>query len=96
MNVIIKSRREGKTLELIKRCAEEGGYIVCESYKDADLIKEKATSMGLNIPLPITYNEFIQGRYYGKGISGFHIDNADIFIQHMSKAVEVKSITITK
>jgi hypothetical protein len=48
--------------------------------------------MGLNIPLPITYDEFIQKRY-GRNISGFLIDNLDLFLKHLSN-VPINAVTM--
>jgi hypothetical protein len=37
----------------------------------------------LDIPLPITYVEFIEKRYSGRNISGFLIDNLEMFLQYL-------------
>jgi len=94
METLIIPRGKGKTTELIKKSAESGDYIVCDRLHEANRIQVKAQSMGLQIPLPITYNEFLKKGYYGKGISGFLIDNADMFLQSLSK-VPINSITVS-
>ena len=97
MEIICKSRRMGKTTDLIKLSAKSGGYIVCLCLDEANRIFHQADSMGLNIPYPITFSEFINKQYYGKGIKEFLIDNADLLLQQMSSVpIRVISLTATK
>ena len=49
--------------------------------------------MGLDIPLPITYADFVEKRYHGRNISGFLIDNLEMFLQYLSN-VPVNAITM--
>ena len=49
--------------------------------------------MKLEIPFPITWAEFVEKRYYGRGINSFMIDNLDLCIQQMTD-VEIKTISI--
>ena len=94
MEKIILNRYCGKTTKLIQKSAEKGYYIVCRNIDTANSIQNYARIMGLSIPLPITYSEFIRGKYEGKRIPGFLIDDLDILIQTMS-SVPIKAITIT-
>ncbi len=94
MKTHIIPRGKGKTTELIKKSAKSGDYIVCHRLDEANRIQMEAQEMGLKIPLPITYDEFFKKRYYEKGISGFLIDNADMFLQSLSN-VPINSITVS-
>jgi hypothetical protein len=94
MEKIILERGKGKTAELIKKSAESGHYIVCSSIDEASRISAQARSMGLDIPLPISYREFIAREYSSTNIKGFLIDNADLLIQVISR-VPVTAITMT-
>jgi len=94
MKVISRPRGMGKTTELIKMSAKENQYIVCSTYNDCTRVFRQAQSLGLDIPFPITFDEFIRREYYGKGIKGFLIDNADLLLQHMS-SVPIEAVTIT-
>lgn len=47
----------GKTTSLIKRASEENLYIVCASKQRAKYVVDKARTMGLDIPFPITVSE---------------------------------------
>lgn len=95
MKIIYKGRQKGKTTDLIKRSAERGGYIVCETSNECIKIQQKANRLNLNIKFPITYNEIITCKYYGRGIKEFYIDNAENFIQAICR-YKVNTITLTK
>lgn len=95
MKIIYKERKKGKTTELIKLSAEHHNYIVCHSISEVYRINDEARKMGLNIPFPITYDEFIKGKYYGKGVKGFLIDNAEMLLQYITK-VPITAITINR
>lgn len=95
MKVICRGKATGKSTELIQMCAENGGYIVCESLHRADKIAKYARMLGLNIPLPITFREFITHQYSPQGIKNFYFDNIDRILQGMT-SVEIKAISLTE
>ena len=95
MNIIYRKRGQGKTTELIKISAETRCYIVCESQSVAITIQRNATELGYNIPLPLTYSEFLHHRYYAHGIKGLLIDNAELLLEYISKEVPIHTITMT-
>lgn len=95
MKKIIKARQSGKTTELIKISAKSGDYIVCSSPKECQRIQLVAQGMNLNIPFPITYEDLIEKQYYGKNISGFLIDNIEMFLNYISLGVPVNALTMT-
>lgn len=94
MKIIIRGRQQGKTTELIKLAAEEWLYIICPSKMQACNVAKQAIDLGVDIPYPLTWLDYVNGNYYGKGINGFAIDNLDMCIQHMS-SVPVKAITLS-
>jgi ABC-type Mn2+/Zn2+ transport system ATPase subunit len=73
-------RGGGKTIALIRLCAEQGGYIVCQSHQAARRIQQMAQEMGLNIPFPITFEDLLEKRLNGRGCSPLHVDNADLLV----------------
>ena len=93
MEKIIMNRGYGKTTQLIKKSARSGDYIICHGVDEAHRIKSEAKEMGLDIPLPITYTEFIKKQYSGRNISGFLIDNLEMFLQAISNA-PINAITM--
>lgn len=93
MQVIGGGRQSGKTTQLIQFAANNNGYIVCQSKPEAARIAAQARNMEVNINFPITYQEFIERRYNGKGVSKFHIDNADYLLQSLTE-VPIANITV--
>lgn len=96
MEIIYREPRTGKTTELIKKCAEKGGYIVCLDNNRANMIAEMARNMNVKIPFPLTFHELITNRYYSRGIRKVYIDNADELIQFMAPGIEVDTIVLDK
>jgi hypothetical protein len=86
----------GKTTELIKLSAESFAYLIVGTQERATAVFHQAKEMGLDIPFPLTYDDFVRGSYYGKGINGFLIDNADNLIEKMSRGVPVLAISLTE
>ena len=94
MKIIYKGRGEGKTKDLIKMADDFNGYIVCRSqmvYPIADMARE----MGCRIHFPLSYGEFMSGRYYPQGVRKVLIDDVDALIQSFSQ-VPVIAITLRK
>jgi hypothetical protein len=50
--------------------------------------------MGLNIPFPMSYDEFLSHKYHGVGVKSVHVDNADLLLQYISD-VPVHTTTIS-
>lgn len=95
MKVIHSERGTGKTTKLIEMSADTGFYIVCHDAREAHRVHLEAIKMGLDIPFPITYWEFLNGMYHSKGVKGVLVDNADVLIHYISK-VPIGAITIRK
>lgn len=93
MKIIYKDRGEGKTTDLIKLSFERGGYIVCKNIDEASNILFMANELGYNIPLPITYNEFINKRH--GIIKEFYIDNVENLLSYLTKS-PIHAITLSK
>lgn len=93
MKKIIMSRGAGKTTALINLSAMTGDYIVCRNLNEASRILAMAQDNGLNIPMPITYAELVEGRF-GKKISGFLIEDIEEFLSFISSRVPVNGFSI--
>lgn len=72
--MIIGKRQTGKTIKLIKLFVKTGDYIVILDMNTCQQMFELARKMKLTIPYPITFDEFLNKKYYAKGIKGFLID----------------------
>lgn len=96
MKIISKSRRMGKTTEIIKIAAENNSYIICPTHNDCIQIANRAREMGLDIPFPLTIDEFRNERWNAHGIKSFCVDDADKIIQMMAKGVPVTAISVNE
>lgn len=94
MDIIVGAPRSGKTDQLIKMAANDYSYIICHNRDEAQRIANKAREVGLAIPSPITYDEFISVRYNAAGVRGFLIDNAECLLQRMAGRVELKGLVL--
>lgn len=94
MRIISRPRGAGKTTDLIKRSAASWLYIVTFNHQEACRIRDQAEKMGLNIPFPLTIDEWINGEYDGHGVKGLLLDNAEKLLQYISR-VPIEAITMT-
>jgi hypothetical protein len=95
MRIIQKPRRAGKTWDLVTHAAERSAYIVCRDRKEAERVFSSAVDRDLHIPFPITFYEFAEKRYYGKGIKEFLIDDVDALLHFLSYGVNITYCTYT-
>jgi hypothetical protein len=87
-------RNSGKTRRCIERAAKTWSYIVCASHQRAHAIAKMATQLGLDIPFPITFDDFLRGRFNGTGnIKGFVIDDLHELLSSCSKGVPIDSVS---
>ena len=86
MKLFIGKRRTGKTTKVIKLAAKEFAYIVCIDQREVDRVWEESHKMKLDIPFPITFNDFLHGQYSPHGVKALIIDNADMLLQKMSRS----------
>lgn len=53
--------------------------------------------MRLDIPLPITYSEFLKGNFYGFGVKAFVVEDVEFMLQHyFAKHVPIVGVTLTE
>lgn len=97
MEVITGGRRSGKTVELIKRSAETGFYILVRDHARAEDLFKLAKQLGYSIPYPVTSEEYFRTEFRGSCIrrDGLYIDNIDEIIQQFLRGIEVRAITAT-
>ena len=60
--IYVGDRQSGKTIKLILRSCLERQIIVAATSVSVRYIERKAKELGLNIPTPITYDEFINNK----------------------------------
>jgi hypothetical protein len=95
VTVITLPRNKGKTTELVKLAAEKWLYIVSIDRRSVENTAKIARELGLDIPFPITFEEFMQGRFHPSGIRGFLIDDVDMLLEYQARGVPIHAVTIT-
>lgn len=93
-NEFIGPRGSGKTAKLIKAAAAEKAYIVCANTQHLHSIMSQARYLGVDINFPITMDEFINRRYYAKGIRSFMFDDIERCVQQLT-TVSITGFTAT-
>lgn len=96
MNWIIKERGTGKTTELIKKSSETGYYIIVATVNNARNVSNLARSMNIDIPFPITVEEYLRGKMCGSYIKNVLIDDADVILETIFNSVIIDTCTLTK
>lgn len=93
MEIIARPAGGGKTTELIMRSARDWLYIVTSTRDEAYRIAQQAKQAGVDIPFPLTIDEFLK-KQYSPLLKGFLIDNADAILQSMSR-IPIHAISLT-
>lgn len=89
-------RQDGKTTRLIKQASKvRGGYIVCCSHCEARRVAEVAEAMGLAIPFPLTFDEFINWPN-GSGVKALFIDQVDLILARFGRGIPIRTVTYTE
>lgn len=97
MNLIYRKRQTGKTSELIERCSKDKySLIVAPNRNMCEAIFKQSEELGYAIPYPITFTEFVTGRFCGKYINNFYIDELEMCLNSVSKGVCIDTIVISK
>ncbi len=97
MNWIIKEREAGKTTELIKKSSETGYYIIVATRQHARNLFNLAKSMNINIPFPITVEEYFRSdKLHGSYIKNVLIDDVDEILKTIFNTVIIDTCTLTK
>lgn len=88
-------RGTGRTTELIRKCAEYNyAVIVCPNRAMANFTFSMAREMGMNIPMPITFKEFAEGRAYFRNVDAFLIDNLEFVLSSMARGVPIAEVVL--
>lgn len=91
MNLITGAAGSGKTRYLVHESARTKAYIVCHDQSRAHTIQQHAREIGINIPLPITYQELETSR----GIrSGILIDDIDHMLRILFRQQKIHALTM--
>lgn len=96
--LIVGSRRSGKTTELIKRAATDNLYILTGTTAQARYIFDQAKEMGYDIPFPVTWEDFQRTEFRGSSIKrdGLLIDELEHVLCRVFKHIPIKGVTWTR
>lgn len=98
MNIVIGERCSGKTTRLIERSAKDQLYILTSTKPRARAIFDNAIRMGLDIPYPITVEEYLRGdKFRGSSIrrDGILIDDLDDVLRVIFTGIPIHEVTMT-
>ena len=97
MKIIYRKRQTGRTSELIEECAKYNyAIIVAPTLKRAQIIFNQALKMGKQIPMPISFREFVERRYCGRFINAFLFDDLDDSLTKMAAGIPVTTVIFQK
>ena len=91
---IIGGRGSGKTGKLIELAEKHNCYIVVRNKITTYRVAERARRERRKIPFPLTYDEFMQGQFFFKGIKCFVIDDVEALLWYLARGVEVKGFSL--
>ena len=95
MEILLGTRGCGKTRDLVYLAAKGGFHIVVFFKKDCDRVYEMARYFDLQIPYPITYEEYLSKKNIrGKSIKGFLFDEPLLFLESKAGNSSVKGAAI--
>ena len=91
MKVIVGNRGSGKTRKLVELSARMNRTILVASKELVRTTFQMAQDLGLDISMPMTYNEFMnakQDAILGKKmlIEGVILDDANVFVEYMLRS----------
>lgn len=97
MKIIHNERQTGKTTELIKMCSRDRySLIVAPNRLMCNAILKQSIELGYDIPNPITFKEFIEGKYCKAHIEKFYIDELESCLQSVLGNVTIDTVVIQK
>lgn len=97
MKKIILPRGKGKTTELIKLSAATQKYILVADNNRVQEISRMASKMKLDIPYPVTVEEYNRNHFKGSFIrkQGLLIDDVEDVMKRFLNGIEIVAMTIT-
>lgn len=94
-NIIIATSQSGKTTELIERCSKDNySLIVCPNIVMCHNTFKMAKKLGKNIPMPITFYEFVNQKWDGAHIDNFYFDELQLSLDNYANGINIQDIVI--
>jgi len=97
MKIIYKPMQMGKTYDLVKQADNYNGYIITMNKNSCEHTMELAKKHNFKINFPLTLDEFLNKKFYSKGVKKVYFDNVDLMLQSLAYArnVSIEAITLT-
>ena len=96
MEKIILPRGEGKTTKLIQMSHDTWTYILVVDGKRQREVANLARKMEIDIPYPVTLEDYMRSRFHGSFIRRILIDDADDVLKALFSNLEISAITMTE
>ena len=96
MEKIILPRGEGKTTKLIQMSHDTWTYILVVDGKRQREVTNLARKMEIDIPYPVTLEDYLRSRFHGSFIRRILIDDADDVLKALFPNLEISAITMTE
>lgn len=96
MEKIILARCQGKTTKLIQMSHDTWTYILVADKRRQSSLFRQARNMGIDIPFPVTLDDYMKNQFRGSHIKRILIDDADDVLKALFYNLEIKAITMTK
>ena len=96
--IVMGGRLSGKTSYLISESAKTGIYILVANKPRAKHIMDLAKEMGLNIPYPVTVDDYFAcQKFNGSSIErdGMYVDDVDDVLTRVFSTVPIKAVSFT-
>ena len=94
-NIIVADRQTGKTRHLITKCSQdEYSLIVCPTLNMCNFVIKEANSMGVKIPRPITFKDFVMGKFDSCKVDKFYFDELQMSLSFMANGVPIDTAII--
>lgn len=95
--IILGSRQNGKTTELIKMSAKTGIYILVATKNRANHLFRQAKDIGYDMPYPVTIEEYFRSKFTGSSIrrDGLFIDDIDDVLKSIFNGINIRTVTLT-
>lgn len=91
--IVLAERQTSKTTELIKKCGEnKNSIIVCPTRDMCVAAFRQSKMMGIDIPMPITFYEFVRGYFYPEYVTYFYFDELQLSLQYLTKGVPIDTV----
>lgn len=94
MWIHVAAKQTGRTTKAVETAAAKNAYVVCRDRSAVMRCVEIAKEKDLDIPFPLTFDEFLGGRFNPSGINGFVIDDLDEMTRRLAQGVPVEMVTL--